>query len=460
MARIAFPPTLLSWRRPADVVESAWRWFCYLVVRAFYRRAEVRGAEYAAQAGAVLVCANHPSALADALVIQAAFPRIVHPLARSGLFRNPLVWPILRLIQAVPIYRRQDTGADPSRNADSFVRCYEMLGGGEALLIFPEGESHFSPGLHTFKTGAARLALGARQAAGRIPAVLPVGLNYTDVGRFRSSVLVKFGKPVPAAQLPGEAPEQAAVRITEQIRAALEQITLNPNSWAELETLRRVERFFRLRQGKYRRRNLDQRFRAQRKLLQAQQRLRMAAPERVEHMRLQLDRFERICRRVGIHDYHLTVDYTPRLVFAFLARSVAMLLAMPIGLWGALNSLAPFLLTRVLAHRLAEDRYQYDTAKICLGMGFFALFWGAQTWLVWRGLGVAEALAYGASLLPATMLALYMRRERERILDNIRVFFLFTRHNELREFLAAKRKALEREMAALVYLALQKSKAA
>lgn len=152
--------------------------------------------------------------------------------------------------------------------------------------------------------------------------------------------------------------------------------------------------------------------------------------------------------------------YTPRLVGAFLARSAAMLLALPAGLWGALNSLAPFLLTRALAHRLAEDRYQYDTAKICLGMGFFALFWGVQTWLVWRGLGGAEALAYAAGLLPATMLALYMRRERERILDNIRVFFLFTRRNELREFLAAKRKALEREMAGLVYLALQRPKAA
>ncbi|MFI5400113.1 MAG: 1-acyl-sn-glycerol-3-phosphate acyltransferase [SAR324 cluster bacterium] len=466
MARIELPSSPPGWLRPAGLPHSLWRWFCFLVVRAFYRRAEVRGREYAAAGGPLIVCANHPSALADALVVQAAFPRICRPLARSGLFRNPLVWPILKTIQAVPIYRRMDAGVDTSRNVDSFVRCYELLDRGEALLIFPEGESHAEPGMKDLKTGAARLALGALGRSGRAPALCPVGLNYTDVGRFRSSVLVKFGPPVPVGILPGEAPERAVLRITEALRAGLERITLNPNSWAELETLRRLERFFALRNGKYRKRNLAQRFRAQHALLQAHQRLRMADPERVERMREHLDEFERLCRWMGVRDYHLTVRYTPRLVARFIARSLAMIfLALPVGIWGAVNSLAPFLLTRELAHRLSADRYQYDTAKICLGTGLFALFWGVQTaWAAGGFGGLAGPAwvpwAYGASLLPSTMVALYMRRERERILDNVRVFFKFTRQRDLREFLTAKRKALEREMARLVYLSLQKPQAA
>jgi glycerol-3-phosphate O-acyltransferase/dihydroxyacetone phosphate acyltransferase len=461
MAQIKLPTGLLRWLRPADAVQALWRWYCFLVVRVFYRRAEVRGSEFAAESGPMIVCANHPSALADPIVVQAAFPRICHPLARSGLFRNPLAWPVLKTIQAVPVYRRMDGGVDPGRNADAFARCHEMLERGKALLIFPEGESHSRPGMIGFKTGAARLALGSLERTGRAPRLLPVGLNYTDVGRFRSSVLVKFGPPVPVGILPGEAPEQAARRITEAVRAALERITLNPNSWAELETLRRLERFFALRHGKYRKRNLDHRFRTLQKLLRAHQRLRMAEPERVEHMRQNLDEFDRLCRWMGVRDYHLTVEYTPRLIAKFVARSLAMMLVgLPVGLWGAINSLAPFLLTKALATRLSAGRYQYDTAKFCLGLGFFSLFWGVQSWLAFRWAGGQPEWAwapwtYAALLLPSTVVALYIRRERERILDNIRVFLKFSRQSDLREFLMAKRKALERELARLVYVALQ-----
>jgi 1-acyl-sn-glycerol-3-phosphate acyltransferase len=460
VAKIARPPSLLRWRESTHPLRLAWRWFCYAVVRAFYRRAEVRGQEYFPSSGPVLICANHPSALADAVVIQAASRRVVHPLARSGLFRNPIAWPVLTIIQAVPIYRRQDS-ADTTRNEDSFARCFDMLATGEPLLIFPEGESHSDPRLRGLRTGAARLALGAAMRNGEAPLLVPAGLNYTDVGRFRSSVLVKFGRPLRAGALPGESPEQAATRITAEIRAALERITLNPNSWAELETLRRLERFFALRSDKYRQRSLDQRFRALRKLLEAQQRLRMTDPERVERMREGLYRFERLCARVGIHDYHLTVTYTPALVARFIARSLVMLLlALPLGAWGAANSIVPFVLTKFLAVRLASDRYQYDTAKILLGISFFSVFWAAQTAAAWRSWGAPWALAYAASLLPTTMLALYMRRERERILDNMRVFFLFLRRDDLRQFLLRQRRDLEQQIRHLVFLALRRPKAA
>src|SRR5579863_7871466 len=127
MAKIGLPPRLSQWRRLGGTPNLLWRWFCYLVVWAFYRRAEARGREYAAVPGPMLICANHPSALVDGLVVQAACPRMAHPLARSGLFRNPLAWPILKFIRAVPIYRRQDAGSDMSRNVDSFAQCFATL---------------------------------------------------------------------------------------------------------------------------------------------------------------------------------------------------------------------------------------------------------------------------------------------------------------------------------------------
>ena len=116
---------------------SAWGMFCRTVVHVFYRRCEAHGLEHVPPRGPVLFCANHPSAIIDAVVLQAALPRNLHPLARSGLFRNPLLWPVLKLIQAVPVYRRQDTAGDAARNEDMFRRCHGLLARGGALLIFP-----------------------------------------------------------------------------------------------------------------------------------------------------------------------------------------------------------------------------------------------------------------------------------------------------------------------------------
>lgn len=439
--------------RPA---ETAWRAFCRAVVEVFYRRCEVEGLENIPATGPVLLCANHPSALVDAVVIQAVCPRLVHPLARSGLFRNPLIRPMLALIQAVPIHRRQDTGGDTSANVDAFATCYRLFAGGEVLLIFPEGLSHADPGLRGLKTGAARLALGALEANGVAPLVLPVGLNFSEIGRFRSSVFIKIAKPLPVQTLAGESAEEAVHRVTGALGAQLGRATLDLDSWEEHRLLRRLERFFALRQGKIRRRSLGRRFRAQQKLTQAARRLRVSQPERLESTMRRLGQFERLCQRFGVRDYHLSVTYTPALVARFILRTLAVIfLALPVALWGALNSFLPYLATGTSALLASSDRYQYDTAKISFGMLYFGLCWGGQTWLAYWGFGLAPALLYGASLPPSAALALYVRRERGRIMDNIKAFFVLVRHREVRALLENKRTELERELADLTRLAVR-----
>ncbi len=436
-----------------------WRWFCRAVLRTHYRRCEVYGLERLPRGGPVLLCANHPSAFADAAIIQGVCPRPVHPLARSGLFRNPLLRPLLVLIQAVPIYRRRDGDGDgnnhTARNLDSFDACYRLFAAGKVLLIFPEGESHFSPGLRKVRTGAARLALGALKRNGRAPLLLPVGLNFNTVGQFRSDLLVLLGEPLPVEPLAGEAEDEAALRLTSDIEGALRRVTLNLESWEELDLLRRIERFFVLREGKYRKRSLKQRFRALQRLSAVQQTLRERAPEQVNSVARRLRQFERLCRRFGVRDYHLTVHYTPWLVTRFVVRTAAVLAALPAGAWGLLNSVVPYWLPGRLAVRLSSDRYQYDTAKILLGLLFFSLFWGGQTALADFQWGHTAAGAYALALPPTAAAALYLRRERERILENARVFFLFLAKKDLRALLEEKRGELEHELAALAKIAGQ-----
>lgn len=432
------------------VLESLWRWFCRGVAKVFYSRCEVSGLEFLPPTGAVLLCANHTNALADAVVIQAQLNRPVHPLARSGLFSSPFLRPVLKLQQAVPVYRRQDNEGDTRANVDSFARVYDMFANGGVVLIFPEGQSHSDPSLRELKTGAARITLGAKLGGGT-PKILPVGLNFSNKGKFRSQVFVRIGPAVDTESYDSPDNEQHVRQLTHDIHAAMEQVTINVESYEDLELVRSLERFFAMRHGKYRRRSMELRFRSMKRLVDGLTELKRQAPAQLQQLKRQLQQFERLCRNWGIHDYHLTFEYRPTVVTRFLLRSLAILfLLLPLAFWGILNSLIPYELTRHLAHRLAHGTDQYDTAKMVIGLVSFTLFWGGQLWLVIHYAGMGVGLAYLVSLPLSAAAAVMFKRERHRIWDNLRVFFLFLRKRKLRPYLEARRQRLEKELAHLV----------
>ncbi|MCB1865405.1 MAG: 1-acyl-sn-glycerol-3-phosphate acyltransferase [Chromatiales bacterium] len=433
--------------------QRLWRRFCVFIVRVFYRRFEVHGLEHLPLQGPVVLCANHASALADGLVVQAAVARPVHPIARSGLFRNPLLRPFLALVQAVPVERAQDAGSDPSRNLASFDRCFEMLARDAVLLIFPEGQSHGDPRLRDLKTGAARIALGARARNATAPAVVPLGLTFAGLGEFRPTISVELGPPLvlPAGD---ERDPQAVHALTDAIAEALAAVTVNAESWEQRDFAARLERFFTRRAGRYRRAALARRYRVQRRLIGALRLLEQRAPRRLAQARDELVRFQQRCAWLGLNDYQLDLRYDSASVRRFVLHTLFVVLVLvPVAAWGALNSALPFLLTRWASRRIARSDDQYDSARIATGFAAYGAFWGVQTWLVTRGFGAGWGIAYAATLLPATIAAAAVVRARRRIVDNVRVFFLFWRQRGLRGALRRERGAVERQIAALARLA-------
>ena len=433
--------------------QKFWRKFCRFMVSVFYRQVEYSGLEHLPAKGPLVICANHVNALVDAVVVQAFNERTVHPIARSGLFNQPLLKIVLSLVQAVPVYRAQDNDGKPLDNLDMFAACYERLQAGGCLLIFPEGQSHSDPRLREFKTGAARLVLGAREQGIQVQ-LLPVGLNFSAKGKFRSRVLVKIDPPLSLHEFSNK-PEDVR-ELTARLQRQLEEVTLNVDSVQDIMFLESLERFFAVRHGKYRRRSLDVRLRALKKLANAQKKLRKSHPSLVENVRRQLHQFERTCRHWGIRDYHLNFDYHPTLVTRFIVRSVLVLtLVLPMAAWGYLNSSAPYILTRWSSLWVSKGKDQYDTAKMAFGLFFFWSFWLLQTLLVYYYLELGVALSYAASLPASAAVALYFRKEKQRIWENLRVFFLFVRKRKLKQYLLHKRQVLERELAHLVRLAKQ-----
>ena len=97
------------------------------ILGVFFRRIELVGAEHIPQGRPLMVVANHVNGLIDPAVLMAALPFRPRFLAKSTLWKHPMVRPFLDLAAAIPVFRRQDAGVDTSRNADMFAACHEVL---------------------------------------------------------------------------------------------------------------------------------------------------------------------------------------------------------------------------------------------------------------------------------------------------------------------------------------------
>ena len=431
-----------------------WRGFCRLAIAIFYRHYEVAGFENIPKDRGVIFCANHVNALVDPILVQAASEKLMRPLARSGLFKRLWLKPVLEMIGAVPIYRATDQGSDVTQNQQSFARVYELLEQGEWIMIFPEGQSHSRSQIQKLKTGAARMALGTLDRGLMQPVLLPVGLTFTNKGKFRGDVLVYFGQPIDLS-VPEKVTDKLRVRVvTRRLTQGLRDVTINTDSWEDMELVSKVERFFAMRSGKYRKRMLVHRFAALKRIIARHKLLRKQQPELIEKVTNDLRRFEKVCRSVGIKDYHLNIAYRPFLVVWYSIKLLFILLvSLPLFCWGVINSFIPFILTRKISRTLAKSMDQYDTAKILSGFILFGLFWAGQVYLVYRYAGINIALIYFASLIISAGVVLTMRNEIFSIKENIYVFLLFLRNRGLKEHLISRRNNLERELAKLVKIA-------
>src|SRR5947209_18917368 len=110
-----------------------------LVLRVFFRRIEVSGSAHVPARGPVMFVLNHPNGLVDPAFLLCFAPRRVSFLAKSPLFRMPVIGSLVRALDSIPVYRRQDEGADTSRNRETFGRSAALLRRGGTLAICPEG---------------------------------------------------------------------------------------------------------------------------------------------------------------------------------------------------------------------------------------------------------------------------------------------------------------------------------
>jgi glycerol-3-phosphate O-acyltransferase/dihydroxyacetone phosphate acyltransferase len=346
---------------------------------------------------------------------------------------------------------------DPGRNSDTFRAVREALARGGTVLIFPEGKSHDEPSLAPLKTGAARMALDARDAGVRGLVIVPIGLTFERKDAPRTRVLVQVGEAISMdAWQPGDG-GRGPEALTAQIDARLRSVTLNYASnddaartirlastiaalLGDVQPIGKTDRSLHV-DAEIARRITDLSTQ-----LTADERLRDSSDRLVN--RLEALEREASDRGILVEDIGIRVASGPALRF-IVREGWLLMLGGPVALWGRLNHWLPFRAARLLALRSPDGASDPAMRTLVAGAAFVLITYFAQTAVVAAAWGADWAALYLLSLPIAADINFWLSDRLMRSARRARAFFTFRRDPSLQHRLATELDQLRNEVIAL-----------
>jgi len=430
-----------------------------LALRVFFRRIEIAGVERVPEHGAVIFVVNHPNGLVDPIFILCHAPRRVSFLAKEPILRMPVIGWLARSLDALPVYRQQDTGSDPTRNRETFARCRALLKRGGTIAICPEGVSHNAPSLRPLKTGTARIALGV---LGEDPTldlrIVPCGLYYTAKSAFRSAALLYFGEPIKVEPVALEAdgePARAAVRaLSDRIEHALRKVTLNAEHEQALSTVTRAEKIFSAESAEDEdaETSLTRELDLRRRFVAAYAFYFQHAPARLAALEARIRRYEEELREAGVDLEDLSAARVPasQVVRYLIMRVVPTLLLAPLALVGVIIHYPAYKLSQLIGLKLAQDQEDvFATFKIAAALLFFPLTWLVLAALCFWRFGWPFALLALLAAPVSGFVAIRFFEELDRCVGGARAILFFFMRRRFFQRLLVERRKLRAEMIAL-----------
>ncbi|MBI1224235.1 MAG: hypothetical protein GC192_03270 [Bacteroidetes bacterium] len=381
------------------------KYFIRFATWVYYAKITVTGKPHDRSQNPCIVVSNHPSTLLDPLNVAIRVNAEINFLANASLFKNPVAGWLLRKLYCIPVERYQDTEGKPLNNAASFRQATEFLSGGGCLYIAPEGSSFVERRLRKIKTGTARIAFAAEKANNWSLGltILPVGLNYSDPTKFRSTLLTIFGQPIRVAdfkEMHEEDPVNAVHCLTEAMADQLKTLILDCEDDAQDQLLYRVDAILR---------NEDklppvEKLRRSQRVLERLKQWKSSNLSTYEDFSKQVfSYFDRI-KLLKIKDLHVIQSELyplPNLKMGLLA---------PFALVGYLSHVLPCFFTKKITNALNADYHWVPTYKFTAGVVLYPLFIWLQTWLVGKlalhfDLGAWVKWAYLLAYFPLGLIA-------------------------------------------------------
>ena len=207
----------------SNLLYSLLRPFVDFCCRRSYRRFEIHGQENLPKDGALIYGINHSNTLMDALVVLATSHHKKVFMARGDIFANPTVAKILKFTRILPLFRIRNGVAAVRNNTDSIEQAVDVVHDKVGLYLFPEGRHRTKHSLLQLSKGIFHIALDSNKEFGEEKPVylVPVGIEYGDYFRYRSTCMVNFGEAINVTDFIKNSTEDNDAVLMNQLREML-----------------------------------------------------------------------------------------------------------------------------------------------------------------------------------------------------------------------------------------------
>ncbi len=301
-----------------------------LALTGFFHDIRIIGKKHLLTDRPTIFIANHPSALLDPLVVAVRLPRKFHFIAAAEYFgKGVQKWILKNEFNMIPVYRPQNYKDQKVDNDHMFKECYEHLSHNGAILIFPEGTSESENRVRPLKTGTARILAGFKKAfPDQEVYVQSLGINYTFIQKFRTSVLLKIGEPIKIDEIDHEEDSPRSITgWTKKLEEDLRSQVLHrlPETENLIEKVNRV--FLKQLESKLENvRSGTERFLLRKNIIEAVNHFHKKDPSSTELVERKLDEFLVESRKLKIPPYIMRKSWTYQdLAYLILSGPFAML---------------------------------------------------------------------------------------------------------------------------------------
>ena len=405
-----------------------------LALKLFFNEVTIQNRENVPQNSPVIFVANHPNFFMDPLIVGSCCPRVLHFFAKSTIFSSRFKNFILHKLNLIPIYRKIDDEANMGKNVDSFIKGYEILEKNGAFLIFPEGISMGRRVLEKLKTGAARIGLEAeaRNHFSLNCCIIPVGISYSDLIRFRSDIMVRFGEPIFLKDFQKEYhlnEKQTVKSLTGKIEDALNGLTNYIQNEEVEDIVDGLELIYKMELMTELGMELDDKnddFLTSKLLTDAVQWYNENDPLLVKEFRKKLNAYLGLLRQLDIKDEFLDPVRQDARNWGKTRTIIFLILGSPLFVWGLITNYLPYKIPRLLVDLGKKHLSEMASWKLAYGFILFIIYYGISAMIIWEITSeITFTILFLLSLIPSGNFALYYSKSLVKYRQHLKFLSVF-----------------------------------